>query len=176
MKKHKLAVIIILAMNSFLCISTNGYEQQICSNESIDFQQPVSSNQSIQKQNFEKRVIELSNIERAKRGLAPLKEDPQLMKLARMKSQDMADKNYFSHTSPTYGEPHVMLNSFGVPYSSSGENIAMGQRTPEEVVQGWMNSSGHRANILNNNFTNIGVGVAEDPSGKILWTQIFTRP
>lgn len=69
-----------------------------------------------------------------------------------------------------------MINSFGLKFSSAGENIAMGQRTPQEVVQAWMNSPGHRSNILNKNFTEIGVGLAKDANGNPYWTQMFIRP
>ena len=82
----------------------------------------------------------------------------------------MKDKGYFSHTSPTYGSPFQMMKSFGISYKSAGENIARGYATPEAVVNGWMNSSGHRANILNKSFTHIGVGYVQ--SGNY-WTQMF---
>ena len=84
--------------------------------------------------------------------------------------QDMHDKGYFSHTSPTYGSPFDMMTSFGIRYLTAGENIAMGYRTPQSVVDGWMNSPGHRANILNASFTEIGVGYVESGS---YWTQMF---
>ncbi|WP_217586033.1 SafA/ExsA family spore coat assembly protein [Lentibacillus saliphilus] len=117
-------------------------------------------------------VIKLTNAERAKHGLSPLKADWQLSRVARYKAWDMHDKNYFSHTSPTYGSPFDMMKAFGINYRSAGENIARGQRTPREVVNAWMNSSGHRANILNANYTHIGVGYAE--SGNY-WVQMFIR-
>ena len=82
----------------------------------------------------------------------------------------MQKNNYFDHNSPTYGSPFDMMKKFGISYKSAGENIAQGQRTPEEVVQAWMNSAGHRANILNSGFTHIGVGYVE--SGNY-WTQEF---
>lgn len=115
-------------------------------------------------------------IGRANNGLAPLKENWELSRVARFKSNDMITKNYFSHTSPTYGSPFKMMTSFGLKYSYAGENIAMGQRTPKEVVQAWMNSPGHRSNILNKNFTEIGVGVSKDTNGTPYWTQMFIRP
>ena len=118
----------------------------------------------------EKKAVELTNAERAKQGLAPLTLDPALSKVARAKSQDMKDKNYFDHNSPTYGSPFDMMKSFGISYTSAGENIAMGQKTPEEVVQAWMDSPGHRANIMNSSFTHIGVGYVA--SGNY-WTQQF---
>ncbi len=119
---------------------------------------------------YEKRVVELVNVERAKYGLPALKLNTELSAVARLKSQDMKDKNYFSHTSPTYGSPFDMMKKFGISYRTAGENIARGQRTPEEVVNGWMNSEGHRANILNSSFTEIGVGYVADGN---YWTQMF---
>ena len=82
----------------------------------------------------------------------------------------MKDNRYFSHTSPVYGSPFQMIKSFGITYRSAGENIARGQATPKAVVDAWMNSSGHRANILNASFTQIGVGYVA--SGRY-WTQMF---
>ncbi|WP_026694936.1 CAP domain-containing protein [Peribacillus kribbensis] len=119
---------------------------------------------------YEQKVVELTNAERSKQGLTPLKVDPELSKVARMKSQDMHDKHYFDHTSPTYGSPFDMMKKFGISYKSAGENIAQGQRTPEEVVNAWMNSAGHRANILNSGYTYIGVGYVADGN---YWTQQF---
>lgn len=125
---------------------------------------------------FEQEVIRLVNVERQKAGLNALKTNLELSNVARIKSNDMKDKGYFSHTSPTYGSPFDMMKSFGIRYSYAGENIAMGQRTPEEVMKGWMNSEGHRNNILNPNFTEIGVGYAVDKNGRTYWTQMFIRP
>ncbi|RKQ31368.1 CAP domain-containing protein [Oceanobacillus halophilus] len=119
---------------------------------------------------FEQEVVELTNQERAKHGLSSLQIDTELSKVAREKSRDMAADNYFDHNSPTYGSPFDMMKSFGVTYRTAGENIAKGQRTPAEVVNGWMNSEGHRANILNENFTHIGVGYVEQGNH---WTQQF---
>ena len=82
------------------------------------------------------------------------------------------NKNYFDHTSPTYGSPFDMMKSFGISYNAAGENIAMGQTTPEQVVTSWMNSEGHRANILNGEFTHIGVGYVADGN---VWTQQFIK-
>lgn len=121
---------------------------------------------------FETEVIRLVNIERSKNGLAPLTHDWELSRVARYKSQDMKDKNYFSHTSPTYGSPFDMIKSFGISYRSAGENIAKGQTTPQMVVNSWMNSQGHRANILNKSYTHIGVGYVK--SGNY-WTQMFIQ-
>ncbi|KYD31211.1 hypothetical protein B4113_0470 [Geobacillus sp. B4113_201601] len=121
---------------------------------------------------YEQQVVELTNKERAKYGLPPLQVDLALSKVAREKSRDMAVNNYFSHNSPTYGSPFEMMKKFGISYTAAGENIAKGQRTPQEVVNAWMNSEGHRANILNKNFTHIGVGFEENG---YIWTQQFIR-
>ena len=119
---------------------------------------------------YEKEVVRLVNLERTSRGLKALEEDWQLTRVARYKSQDMKDNSYFSHTSPTYGSPFNMMKNFGISYRTAGENIARGQKTPAAVVNAWMNSSGHRANILNSSFTHIGVGYVA--SGNY-WTQMF---
>ncbi|HBR32239.1 MAG: SafA/ExsA family spore coat assembly protein [Eubacteriales bacterium] len=119
---------------------------------------------------YEQQVIDLVNNIRAQNGLNRLKANWELSRVARYKSQDMHDKNYFSHTSPTYGSPFAMMNAFGISYRTAGENIAKGYSTPQAVVNGWMNSSGHRANILNSAYTQIGVGYVS--SGNY-WTQMF---
>lgn len=122
---------------------------------------------------FEQEVIELTNEQRSQRGLAPLEIDEDTSGVARTKSADMRDQGYFSHNSPTYGSPFDMLSHYGVSYRGAGENIAAGQQTPEQVVNSWMNSDGHRANILNENFTHIGVGHVEGGSYGHYWTQLF---
>lgn len=123
---------------------------------------------------FEKKVVDLTNQERTKAGLSPLKSDnAALSKMARDKSADMRDKNYFDHQSPTYGSPFDMMKKYGITYRAAGENIAAGQKTPEEVVKGWMNSPGHRANILNAHYTTIGVGYVTGGSYGSYWTQEF---
>lgn len=119
---------------------------------------------------FEKEVVRLVNAIRTQNGLRSLTYDWELSRVARYKSQDMKDNKYFSHTSPVYGSPFQMMKSFGITYRSAGENIARGYATPQAVVDGWMNSSGHRANILNASFTRIGVGYV---AGGHYWTQMF---
>ena len=88
----------------------------------------------------------------------------------------MIDKKYFAHQSPTYGSPFTMMQNFGLRFSSAAENIAYGQRTAQEVMNAWMNSPGHRANILSRNLTEIGVGAAKAANGTIYWTQMFLKP
>lgn len=119
---------------------------------------------------LERQVVELVNQERAAYGLAPLTLSVQLSDGARLKSQDMRDNRYFDHNSPTYGSPYDMMGSLGITYAAAGENIAMGYATAEAVVNAWMNSPGHRANILSENFTQIGVGHVADGN---YWTQWF---
>jgi uncharacterized YkwD family protein len=119
---------------------------------------------------FEQQVVDLTNSERAKNGLPALKVDPTLSKMAHEKARDMSANNYISHTSPTYGSPFDMMKQFGITYNYAGENIAMGQQTPQEVVNAWMNSAGHRANILNANYNYIGVGYVAQGN---YWVQDF---
>lgn len=137
-------------------------------------QQPAESNKNV---NAEvQAIVDLVNAERAKAGLKPVTLNTELSHMAAVKARDMRDNHYFSHNSPIYGSPFEMMKSFGIQYSYAGENIAAGQRTPEEVMEDWMNSPGHRANILNPNFTEIGVGVAKGGSYGTYWVQEFIRP
>lgn len=122
---------------------------------------------------YQQEVLRLVNIERQKVGVAPLALDSSLSNVATVKSQDMIDKNYFDHNSPTYGSPFDMMKQFGISYRAAGENIAYGQDSPAEVMNSWMNSSGHRKNILSADFTHLGVGVAKKSNGTIYWTQMF---
>lgn len=158
-----------------------GVSELIAANPSIKNPNLIYPNQKITVPNIddikviEREVIRLCNVERSKNGLKPLAENWELSRVARHKSMDMATRGYFSHTSPTYGSPFTMMQSFGIKYTAAGENIAYGQRTAQEVVRGWMNSPGHRANILNSNFTEIGVGYTKNSSGTPYWTQMFIR-
>ncbi len=127
-------------------------------------------------QSFEQEVIRLVNLERTNRGIPALTTHWELSRVARYKSQDMIVKNYFSHTSPTYGSPFTMMQSFGLKFSAAAENIAYGQRSAQEVVTAWMGSPGHRANILSNSYTHTGVGAAKTASGTLYWTQMFMKP
>lgn len=120
-----------------------------------------------------REILEIVNQERRKQGLNPLTLSEKLTSIANTKAQDMTNKHYFSHTSPTYGSPFEMLQRFGVNYTSAGENIAQGQKTAREVMNAWLNSSGHRANILNANYTQLGVGFDENG---LNWVQLFIHP
>ncbi|UQZ32336.1 serine protease [Paenibacillus sp. PK3_47] len=117
---------------------------------------------------FVQQVVSLVNKERAAAGLSAVTALDSLNKVAAAKATDMRSNNYFSHTSPTYGSPFDMMTQFGVTYRAAGENIAMGQKTPQEVMTAWMNSEGHRANILSPNFNYIGVGYDNN-----YWVQEF---
>lgn len=119
---------------------------------------------------YEAEVIRLVNNIRQQNGLKPLSANWELSRIARYKSQDMLDKGYFSHTSPTYGSPFQMITAFGLSYRTAGENIAKGYASPQAVVNSWMNSSGHRANILNASYQQIGVGYVAQGN---YWTQMF---
>ncbi|MBR4211948.1 MAG: hypothetical protein IKR84_06145 [Oscillibacter sp.] len=119
---------------------------------------------------YELEVVRLVNAERARYGLPALAADAELSRVARYKSRDMREKGYFSHESPTYGTPFQMMKSFGITYRAAGENIAYGYATPAKVVAAWMNSDGHRANILSASYTRLGVGYVADGH---YWTQMF---
>ncbi len=125
---------------------------------------------------YESQVVALVNQERAAQGLSALKINTKLSQVAELKAEDLRDLGYFSHTSPTYGSPFDMMKQFGISYTSAGENIAKGQKTPDSVMNGWMNSQGHRENILNANYTEIGVGYVTDRNGGTYWVQMFIRP
>lgn len=120
----------------------------------------------------EAKMVNLVNQARTGQGVKALSVNSQLVTLARRKSQDMVDKNYFSHTSPTYGSPFEMMKNAGVKYSTAGENIA-GAATVESAHQNLMNSPGHRANILNSSFTQIGIGIVSGSQYGKIFTQMF---
>lgn len=119
-----------------------------------------------------KKVADLVNQERAKAGLAPLEVKVNLEAAAQVRAKEI--EKSFSHTRPNGSSFSSVLAENGVDYRGSGENIAWGQRSPEEVMNGWMNSEGHRANILNKNFKYIGVGYHVNSNGTGYWTQLFT--
>lgn len=121
----------------------------------------------------EQQMVDLVNQERAKNGLPALKVNYDLVKAARLKAKDMVSLNYFSHTSPTYGDPFTMLRQLGITYRTAGENLA-GAPSVETAHRNLMNSSGHRANILNSSFTEIGIGVASGSQYGKIFVQEFT--
>lgn len=124
------------------------------------------------RQDFEAEVIRLINIEREKVGVAPLSEYAPLTGIAYSHSLDMATNNFMAHESPTTGSPYDRMAAAGISYRAAAENVAAGQTTPAAVVTGWMNSSGHRANILNASYTKTGVGAVTGRQG-CYWTQTF---
>jgi uncharacterized YkwD family protein len=117
----------------------------------------------------------LTNEEREKAGVQPLSYDIRDGEIARLKSKDMYDKGYFTHNSPTYGSPFDMLKKFGVTYTYAGENLAAGFKTPQDTMDGWMNSQSHKDNLLREVFTRVGIGYYEGPNGyQRYYTQLFT--
>lgn len=122
---------------------------------------------------FIQEVVNLVNEERAKEGLAPLTIDTKVQAAAQVRAKEC--EQLFSHTRPDGSSFATALKEQNVSYRSAGENIAWGQRSPEAVMEAWMNSSGHRANIMNPNFTTIGVGYYENANGTDYWCQLFTR-
>ncbi|MBM7097427.1 LysM peptidoglycan-binding domain-containing protein [Bacillus sp. H-16] len=149
--------------------------QQVTLPSAQSAQQPsqTSEQTSSELSEFEQEVVRLTNEERAQHGLPELEIAEDVSEVARDKSADMRDNNYFDHNSPTHGSPFDMMRSYGVDYNAAGENIAAGQQTPEQVVDAWMNSQGHRENILSSNYTEIGVGHVEGGQYGHYWTQMF---
>ena len=131
-----------------------------------------SSTETSNMNSDENEVFDLINKQRTNNGLAALKNDSEVQRVARIKAQDMVDNNYFSHTSPTYGSPFDMLKSFKISYKTAGENIA-GNSSNSSAVTAWMNSSGHKANILNSNFNYTGIGVVSSPKYGKMYVQLF---
>jgi uncharacterized protein YkwD len=120
----------------------------------------------------EQQVLQLANEARASSGLGPLTCDPLMTTVARAHSQDMCDQGYFSHTSRDGRSPFDRMREAGVRFGAAGENIAQGQRSPSEVHTAWMNSPGHRMNILGGAYRRLGVGLSEC-GGRMYWTQVF---
>ena len=120
----------------------------------------------------EKEVFDLINKQRTANGLATLKIDEEVQRVARIKAQDMVNNNYFAHESPTYGTPFNMLKNFGIKYNTAGENIA-GNSSNSGAVNAWMNSSGHKANILNSSFNYTGIGVVSSNKYGKIYVQMF---
>ena len=137
-------------------------------NTSTNTNQTTTANLSLDEQ----EVFNLINQQRTSNGLSALKIDSEVQNVARIKAQDMVNNNYFSHTSPTYGSPFDMLKSYKVSYTTAGENIA-GNSSNSGAVTAWMNSSGHRANILNSSFTYTGIGVVSSPKYGKIYVQMF---
>ena len=122
---------------------------------------------------FAAEVVSLTNAHRAAHGLRPLADDATLTVAAQAYSEDMVARRFYSHTSPEGTQPWDRARAAGSTHLGIGENIACGQRSPAEVVQGWMDSPGHRANILKPDFTHIGVGFQGGGKAGTYWTQLF---
>lgn len=122
---------------------------------------------------FAEQVVALVNEERAKENLAPLTIDEKITDAAIVRAKEI--QTSFSHTRPNGSSFATALKEAGATYRSAGENIAWGQKTPEEVVTAWMNSSGHRANIMNANYSRIGVGHLQNAAGTSYWAQLFAN-
>lgn len=140
--------------------------------EEPDTQEPGGDISDEETRSYAEQVVDLVNKERAKAGLSALALDENIMAAANVRAKEI--KQQFSHTRPNGSSFSSALNEQGVSFRGSGENIAWGQKTPEQVMEGWMNSEGHRANILNKNFKNIGVGYYQDENGLNHWVQLFT--
>ena len=132
----------------------------------------TSGTQTSSMNSDEKEVFDLINKQRTNNGLPALQNDSEVQRIARIKAQDMVNNNYFSHNSPTYGSPFDMLKSFKVSYKTAGENIAANSSN-SSAVTAWMNSSGHKANILNSSFNYTGIGVVSSPRYGKMYVQMF---
>lgn len=142
--------------------------------QGVNWNQPDEGNQKPGSEDAAAaQVLELVNAERAKAGAAALTLDSKATEAAQTRAQEI--QRSFSHTRPNGSSFSTALTEAGVSYTASGENIAYGQNSAQAVMEGWMNSSGHRANILNQNFTSIGIGHAQDSNGVDYWTQLFFR-
>ena len=141
------------------------------SNNSVGSGSGGNSNDSIMTSD-EKEVLDLINRQRTANGLSALKVDSQVQRVAKIKAQDMVNSGYFSHDSPTYGTPFEMLQSFKVSYKTAGENIA-GNSSNAGAVNAWINSAGHKANILNSSFTHTGIGIVSSSKYGKIYVQMF---
>lgn len=151
-------------------------EENDKNNETTDNENPEVTSESIENSNSltaeEQEIFELVNNQRIENGLTALLIDEEVQNVARIKANEMVEQNYFSHTSPTYGSPFEMLKSFQISYKVAGENIA-GNSSSSKAVTAWMNSEGHKANILSNNYNYCGVGVVDSSKYGKLYVQIF---
>ena len=167
---------VIQTDNDYLGAVSSKYIKLIYPNNSNNQNQPSGGNTNTTitsgLTSDEQEVFDLINAKRVANGLSALKIDDELQNVARIKAQDMVDNNYFSHTSPIYGSPFDMMKKFGIKYKTAGENIA-GNSSNSGAVEAWMNSSGHKANILNSSFNYTGVGVVKSPKYGKIYVQMF---
>lgn len=139
---------------------------------SEDTNTPENKPEADKELTFAEQVVELVNQERTKAGLSAVTLDQNIASAALVRAKEI--ETSFSHTRPNESKFSTALTEQGVTFKGAGENIAWGQKSPEAVIQAWMNSEGHRANILNKNFTKIGVGYYQNAAGRNFWTQLFT--
>ena len=139
---------------------------------SEDANTPENKPEADKELTFAEQVVELVNQERTKAGLNAVTLDQNIASAALVRAKEI--ETSFSHTRPNGSKFSTALTEQGVTFKGAGENIAWGQKSPEAVMQAWMNSEGHRANILNKNFTKIGVGYYQNAAGRNFWTQLFT--
>lgn len=163
---------VIQTNSDYIGAVSKDYIKPIYPNRSNNSTNTTKTNTSVSLTEDEKETLDLINEERKKAGLSPLVVDSEVQRVARIKAQDMVNNNYFSHTSPTYGSPFEMLQSYKVSYKTAGENIA-GNSSNSGAVNAWMNSSGHRANILNSSFTHTGLGVVNSSKYGKIYVQMF---
>lgn len=165
--RTKRAACALSALALTLTLAPNGAQTALASNTEAHY---TSGSVSAQEQS----AGNLLNSDRARYGLAALTIDPELSRIARIKSEDMRDQQYFAHTSPTYGDVRNMLTLMGYSYVSASENIAH-HATVEKAQAAFLSSPGHRRNVLSKNFTRVGIGIAYDAQGFVYLTQIFCR-
>ena len=158
--------------NDYIGVVSSKYIKLIYPNTSANQGSTSGENTTSQLTADEQEVFDLINAKRVANGLSLLKIDDEVQNVARIKAQDMVDSNYFSHTSPIYGSPFNMLKNFGISYKTAGENIA-GNSSNSGAVNAWMNSEGHRANILNSSFNYTGIGVVKSPKYGKIYVQMF---
>lgn len=124
---------------------------------------------------YQEIILKGVNRERVEKGLVPLKMNKELNKIAIIKAEDMAREEKLSHNSKKYGLTFNLVKEKGIKYSAAAENIARWHSTPEFVVKRWLESKGHRGNILNPDYTETGIGMAQDKNGKNYWVQLFIK-
>lgn len=153
-------------------IPDNNQSGDNSSQPEVDNNQPEQETPDVDNLSYAEQVVELVNVERAKAGLLPVELDTEIASAAWIRANEI--KTLFSHTRPDGRSFSSVLTDNGIRFYGAGENIAWGQRTPEQVMNAWMNSDGHRANILNSKYTKLGVGHFQDASGTNYWVQLFT--
>lgn len=158
--------------NDYIGVVSSKYIKLIYPNTSANQGSTSGENTTSQLTADEQEVFDLINAKRVANGLPALKINDEVQNVARIKAQDMVDSNYFSHTSPIYGSPFNMLKNFGITYKTAGENIA-GNSSNSGAVNAWMNSEGHKANILNSSFNYTGIGVVKSPKYGKIYVQMF---